>query len=170
VQQTTKTSSAGTIHEAAKTTGKESTKQIRNKTQQALKQRRQNQRKVSSKKRNLAGQSKRLRTTCESRISRRGLMPGMNRNQTGTTGNRTSRRKLRRGKPAARNDALGNMAWESDRSTTTNQLKQQPVTENRMQREQKNRQGRTIRSGNNSNGAQDKMGTRLMNKEYKFAL
>jgi hypothetical protein len=44
-------------------------------------------------------------------------MPGMNQSQTGTTGNRTSRRKLRRGKPAARNDALGNRAWESDPST-----------------------------------------------------
>jgi hypothetical protein len=37
VQQNTKISSTGTIHEAAKTTGKESTKQIRNKTQKAVK-------------------------------------------------------------------------------------------------------------------------------------
>jgi hypothetical protein len=37
VQQNTKISSTGTIHEAAKTTGKEITKQIRNKTQQAVK-------------------------------------------------------------------------------------------------------------------------------------
>jgi hypothetical protein len=62
----------------------------------------------------------------------------MNQSQTGTTGNRTSRRKLRRGKPAARNDALGNRAWESDPSTKTKRLKRKPVTKNRMQREQKN--------------------------------
>jgi hypothetical protein len=169
VQQNTKTSSVGTMHEATKTAGKKSTKQIRNETQQAVKQRRQNQRKVSRKRRNLAGQSKRLRTTCESRITRRELMPGINRNQTGTTGNRTSRRKLRRGKPAARNDALGNTAWESDPRTKAKRLKRKPVAKNRMQREQKNRHGRTIRSGNNSNLAQDKMQMKSMNEEYKFA-
>jgi hypothetical protein len=96
-------------------------------------------------------------------------MPGINRNQTGTTGNRTSRRKLRRGKPATRNDALGNMAWESDPRTKAKRLKRKPVAKNRKQREQKNRHGRTIRSGNNLNRAQDKMGMRPTNEKYKFA-
>jgi hypothetical protein len=135
VQQNKKTSSAGRIHEAAKSTGKESTKQIRNNTQQAVKQRRKTKERSQEKdeispvnrrdSRRRANQGSRGESWCQAWIKAKPAPQEIEQAEENCEGENRRPETM----------AIGRRNLTQ---APTKRLKRKPVTKNRMQREQKN--------------------------------